>query len=158
LSTPFRLQVPRRIHEEMLAQATGELPNECCGILAGILPVALRAEQTGTVAVPVEPPIVRVERRYPLVNAAQSPKEYLSDPHSMLAAVRDMRQHGLEILGVFHSHPTSAPIPSKTDLERNYSEEVVHFIISLEANRSVTRAWWLTANGFREAAWEIVED
>src|SRR5262245_45099121 len=58
LSTPVLLRLPRRIYEEMVAQAVEEVPNECCGLLAGR---------------PGEP----VARRYPLVNAAASPVEYL---------------------------------------------------------------------------------
>ena len=124
----------------MLAQAAAELPNECCGLLAGLL----------------EQPAARVTRRYPLVNAAASPKEYTSDPRSMFEAVRDMHRHGLEILAIYHSHPTSEPVPSRTDLERNYSADVMSLIISLASSEPTVRAWWLRDDGFTEADWIIV--
>jgi proteasome lid subunit RPN8/RPN11 len=94
--------------------------------------------------------------RYPLGNAAASPREYLSDPHSMFAAVRDMRQQDLEVLAVYHSHPTSDAVPSRTDLERNYSPDVVNFIISLKTTPPQVRGWWLTDRDYREANWECV--
>src|SRR2546426_9886549 len=117
---PFRLLVPRRFQDELLAHARRELPNECCGLLAGKVTTDRKGE-----------PVARVERCFPLVNAAASPVEYLSDARSMFAAVREMRahEHELEILAVYHSHPTSHPVPSGTDLDRNYSEEVINFII-----------------------------
>ena len=98
-----------------------------------------------------------VERRYPLVNEAQSPTRYLSDARSMFDAVRDQRRRGIETLAVYHSHPTSEPVPSRTDLEQYYGAEVMNLIISLKAEPTHVKAWWLSPNGFREADWVIVE-
>jgi proteasome lid subunit RPN8/RPN11 len=146
LSTPFwQLHVPRSLYEEMLAQAKAELPNECCGLLAGV------CEEDGSQR------IGRVLRRYPLVNAAANPKLFESEPYSMFVAIRDMRKHKLEVLAVYHSHPTSEPVPSKTDLERNYSPDVVNLIISLKVAEPVMRGWWLTDRDYREAEWVSVE-
>jgi proteasome lid subunit RPN8/RPN11 len=94
---------------------------------------------------------------YPLVNAAASSTEYLSDAQGMFDAVKDMRKRGLEILAVYHSHPTSDPVPSRTDLERNYSPDVIHLIISLRAAEPLVRGWWLTEHDSREAIWERIE-
>ena len=132
----------------MLAQAVAELPNECCGMLAGrIVP----AEGDATAV-----PVGQVEEVYPLVNEAASPVEYLSEPRSMFAAVRDMTRRGLDILAVYHSHPTSDPMPSRKDLERNYSPDVVNLIVSLQTEEPVVRGWWLEAESYREASWEVV--
>ena len=35
LSRPERLLLPRRIYQAMVQHAQAELPNECCGLLAG---------------------------------------------------------------------------------------------------------------------------
>ena len=32
---PFAMQIPGRLYQEMVAHAEAELPNECCGLLAG---------------------------------------------------------------------------------------------------------------------------
>jgi len=129
VSTLFRLALPARFVEEMFAQAQAELPNECCGLLAG----TIGPDGVG-----------RVVCRYPLKNAAASPVEYLSDPLDMFAAERDRRQRGIAFLAVYHSHPTSDPLPSKTDRERNYSTEVVNLIISLKDGTPTMRGWSLT--------------
>src|SRR4051794_11260944 len=105
---PFRLVVPRDVLEKTVAQALSERPNECCGLLAG--------HMDGDVA--------RVVAVCPLVNALASPVEYESEPRSMFAAYRDYTSKGLDVLAVYHSHPTSPPVPSKKDLARNYSEDV----------------------------------
>jgi len=132
----------------MLAQAKSERPLECCGLLAGII---VPADPSGTTG-----PLGVVLRRYPLLNAARSGVLFESDPRSMFDAVRDIDGRGWQILAVYHSHPTSAPIPSKTDLERNYDPAVMNLIISLRDPEPLVRAWWLTAEEFHEAAWEIV--
>ena len=144
VSTPFRLLLPTQFYTAMLAQAQAELPNECCGLLAGRLDPAAG--------------VGRVEKRYPLVNLVASPVEFLSEPVSMFAAVKDMRRLGLDVLAVYHSHPTAAPVPSRKDHERNYSPEVVNLIISLQGKAPVVRGWWLTADDSREAAWGVVEE
>ncbi len=144
MSTPFRLFLPRHLYLGMIAQAKAELPNECCGILAG------RRAPDGKTAI--------VEQCHPLVNAAGSPVEFLSEPRSMLAAHKAMRLAGHEELAIYHSHPTSPPVPSSKDRERNYSEGVMSLIISLAQAEPIMGGWWLTADDFRPADWEIVED
>ncbi len=133
----FRLQIPRPIYEAMLAQARAELPNECVGLLAGH-------------------PDGSVVERYPLANALADPRRFESDARSMFEAEKRRRAVGLEFLAIYHSHPTSPPVPSTTDLERNYSDDVMNLIISLENPEPEVRAWWLTTASYREADWEIV--
>ena len=143
MSTPFRLHVPRPLVEEMVAQAVAELPNECCGLLAGRVEETTGSGRFG-----------RVARRYPLVNEAASPTAYLSAPDSLFAAHKEMRRLGLDILAVYHSHPTSEPVPSRTDLANNNYPEAVHLIISLLREEPKIRGWWLSGDGFLEAEWD----
>jgi proteasome lid subunit RPN8/RPN11 len=75
----------------------------------------------------------------------------------MFEAVRDMRGLGLEIVAIYHSHPTSAPVPSRTDLERNYSPDVMNLIISLQDGNTQMRGWWLSDKDFREADWRLAD-
>ena len=141
LSTPFRLLLPRQLHTEMLLQAQAELPNECCGLLAGR----------------IEAGVGRVECRYPFVNDLASPIEFNAEPHGMFRAFKDMRRRGLVELAIYHSHPSSSPLPSMRDRERNYSAEVMNLIIGLAATAPQVCAWWLTEHDFREASWEVVD-
>ena len=139
MSDPFRLVIPRPIYDAMLAHAKAELPAECCGLLAGTI-----ADGVG-----------RVTQHLPLVNALTSPTEYESDPRSMLAAHKAMRAAGTDMLAVYHSHPTSDPVPSRRDLERNYSERLVNLNIGLRVAEPDVRGWWLTAESAREATWDL---
>jgi proteasome lid subunit RPN8/RPN11 len=135
----FRLVIPRPVYDAMLAHAAAELPAECCGILAGR----------------VEDGVGLVSGHYPLVNELASPTEYVSDAESMFAAWRAWRAAGTDVLAVYHSHPGSAPVPSRRDLERNYSEAVVNLIIGLAGDEPEVRGWWLTATDYHEAEFVI---
>lgn len=139
MTGPFRLAIPRPIFDAMLAHALAERPAECCGLLAGTI-----VEGVG-----------RVTLHLPLVNELASPSEYESEPRSMLAAHKAMRATGTDVLAVYHSHPTSDPVPSRRDRERNYGEGVVNLILGLRGAEPEVRGWWLTADAGREAEWEL---
>jgi proteasome lid subunit RPN8/RPN11 len=134
-----RLVVPAGLLERVVAHARAELPDECCGLLAGVI-----ADGVGTAA-----------EWLPITNALASPAEYETDARDLLAAFRRMREAGLELLAVYHSHPTSDPVPSRRDVDRNtYGEAVVHVIVGLRGEPAV-QAWWLNEDGYRPAEWEM---
>jgi proteasome lid subunit RPN8/RPN11 len=141
LSTPFQLLLPRQLYSDMLDQARAELPNECCGLFAGTI-----AQGVATATI-----------HYPLKNALASPTEFLSEPYDLFAAHKDMRRRGIDIVAIYHSHPSSEPVPSARDRERNYSEEVPNLIVGCAGDPPLVRAWWLTATDFREANWRVIE-
>jgi proteasome lid subunit RPN8/RPN11 len=133
---PFRLQIPKAIYDAMIAHAQAEAPNECVGLLAG------------------RPDGVVVER-YPLVNELASPTRFCSDGQSLCAAERRRRAAGLEFLAIYHSHPSSPPVPSRIDTDPDVNfwcgVEVVSLIISLLPPAPVVRGYWLTPHVYREA-------
>jgi proteasome lid subunit RPN8/RPN11 len=129
----------------MIKQAIREQPNECCGVLAG-----RAASPEGSRNV------LRVERRYPLVNELDSPLEFHSE-RSLFEAMRDMWKQGLDIVGIYHSHPTSDPVPSRKDRERNCYPDAVHFIISLSQATPRVEAWWLRETHYLPAIWGTVD-
>src|SRR6266545_647916 len=111
-----RLAIPDLLLEEVFAHAREEAPLECCGLLAGTI--------TDGVGV--------VTARYGIENVVRSATEYETDARGMLHAFRDMRERGIELLAIYHSHPTSEPVPSRRDIDRNtYGDSVVHLIVSL---------------------------
>ncbi len=137
-----RLVVPDLLLEELIGHARSLVPGECCGLLAGHI--------THEVAT--------VSERFPITNDAASATRYATNPRDMLLAFRSMRAHGLELLAIYHSHPTSAPVPSRYDLEANtYGETVVHLIVGLAGAGPEVRAWWLGETGYREAALEVAQ-
>lgn len=95
---------------EMRIYVARQIPIEACGLLAGKND--------------------RVEKVLPVWNQAQSPVRYVMDPYEQLKAFNWIESHDLDLLGIFHSHPTGPETASVTDIaEAAY--EVVYLIWSL---------------------------
>ena len=64
------------------------------------------------------------------------------DPREQLAAVKDMRANGYELLGNFHSHPESPSRPSEEDKRLAYDSTMEYLILSLiEIDNPVLKAF-----------------
>ena len=137
-----RLPVPDLLLEEVIEHAREAVPLECCGLLAGRI-----ADGVGVVAT-----------RFTIGNDAASATEYETNARDLLAAFRAMRASELELLAIYHSHPTSAAVPSVRDIDRNtYGESVVHLIVGLDRAVPDVRAWWLAESSYREARLEVAQ-
>jgi len=135
-----RLTIPDLLFAEVIAHARRELPNECCGLLAGHI-----AAGAGVVTT-----------RFTIGNDAASPTEYETSPRDLLVAFRTMRGAGTDLLAIYHSHPASAPVPSRHDIERNtYGETVVHVIVSLAGAEPEVCGWRLAEADYLEVPLEI---
>jgi proteasome lid subunit RPN8/RPN11 len=72
-----------------------------------------------------------------------------------------MRRLGVEMLALYHSHPTTQPVPSRRDCAR-YDEvrpligDLMHFIVGLPESVPSVRGWWLARDDYRDAEWEVV--
>jgi proteasome lid subunit RPN8/RPN11 len=75
-------------------------PNEACGILGGT---------EGSVA-----------KVYPMKNARPGPTTYEMDPEEQFRVMKDIREAGLAMVGMFHSHPGGHAYPSSVDVEKAY--------------------------------------
>ncbi len=134
------LDIPENIGNELLDHAGREHPLECCGLLAG--------------TVEADRGIVRL--RIPIRNDLASPTEYETNPRDLLDAMKTMRAAGLEPLAFYHSHPSSEPVPSRSDLARNtWGEVVSHAIVNPAADPPI-RAWWLGESAFEPVHLRIV--
>jgi proteasome lid subunit RPN8/RPN11 len=81
---------------------------------------------------------------YPLPNTEQSPVRYLADPQAQLDAMLAIEESGLEIVGIYHSHPDAPAFPSPTDVAMAAYPNAVHLIISLmEGKQPVFGAFWI---------------
>ncbi|MBM3470566.1 MAG: M67 family metallopeptidase [Armatimonadetes bacterium] len=91
--------------------ARQQYPNECCGLVAG----------RGS----------RVERVFLGTNVERSPFTYRFDPQEQFRFFREMDVLGLELLGIYHSHPRSPAYPSQTDIAQAFYPEAAYLIVSL---------------------------
>ena len=99
-----------------------QAPLEACGLLAGKND--------------------RVKEVIFVRNQAQSPQRFVMDPYEQLNAFDWIESNGLDLLGIFHSHPTGPETPSATDIaEAAY--EVVNLIWSLQGETWKLNSFWI---------------
>lgn len=103
-------------YEKILEHARNGLPNEACGLLGGIIE---GEKQTVTDV-------------YLLRNVDESREHFSMDPAEQLAAVKDIRSKGRQLLGNFHSHPESPSRPSKEDIRLAFDPKMHYMILSLQ--------------------------
>ena len=92
------LEIPAALHAQMLGHAIAGLPNEACGLFAG----GFGSD--------------RVERFFPMTNAAASSRIYQLDPAEIMGVERAADEAGLAVIGVMHSHTHTTNYPSPTDV------------------------------------------
>ena len=125
------LILKKDLFEQIVRQCRKELPNEACGILAG------KAGQ--------------VEKVFEMANAQKSPDFYFMDATEQLKVMKEMRNLGLEMLGVYHSHVASRAYPSAKDVELAFYPEVSYVILSLkEKNNPEIRSYKIRENSIAE--------
>lgn len=90
--------------EVMLSHAREAYPDECCGAMLG----AVDGDKIVRMALPME-------------NVSQGPKRsrYELRPEDLLGAEERARQEGMDLIGIYHSHPDCDAYFSETDLKNS---------------------------------------
>jgi len=99
------IKIDKQAWDAMVAHAEAKFPNECCGAMIGRIDDSAK---NVTSAVPLE-------NAYAGAQGAR----YELRPEDLLEADRQARVVGLDLIGIFHSHPDCDAYFSKTDLENS---------------------------------------
>ncbi|MCL5290967.1 MAG: M67 family metallopeptidase [Actinobacteria bacterium] len=106
----------------LLTHCAKSVPKEACGILAG---------WAG-----------RVELVIPVTNISEEPeRRYRLNEAEQFEAFKRMRREGVELVGIYHSHPATEAYPSATDVELAFYPEAAYLIVSLRDGGVDTQAF-----------------
>ena len=84
-------------------------------------------------------------------NLADEPsRRFLLDPRIHIDARRQARDQGRSVVGFYHSHPRSAPMPSATDLECAAYPDHWYLIVRPLSEGTEARLFRLEGEGFVE--------
>ncbi len=129
---PLHLPAHHRADIEQLARAG--YPHEACGLLLG------RHDRDAT-------RLAGVTHARNLATDRLADR-YILDPQDYLAADEEARRDGLEIVGIWHSHPDHPARPSSTDLG-NAWPDYTYLIVAVHQREVVDlTAWRLDASNF----------
>ena len=120
-------------------------PNESCGMLAG---------KNG-----------RVEKVYLMQNAKPGPDYYEMEPEEQFRVMKDIRDSGLDMIGLFHSHPAGQAYPSNVDVRNaywpgtelpNYPDAVYVIISLMDRSKPVARGFTIEEGKINEIPLTVV--
>jgi len=115
------LQIEEKILTAMLEHGRREEPNEACGYLAS---------KEGVVC-----------HHFELTNIDAAPDHYTMDPAEQFDAIRRIRDEGLQVAAVYHTHPETPARPSLEDIRHAHDPDMVYVIVSLLAGVIPVRAF-----------------
>jgi proteasome lid subunit RPN8/RPN11 len=126
--------------QQVLDHLRAALPAEGCGLLA------CAGDDDGDLT---------ISRTFPGTNTLASATRYRMEPSEVIDAFRAMREEGLRLAAIFHSHPTTPPTLSEIDLrEANYPDAAL-VIVSFAGGSPEAAAWALERQGEQWAAAKI---
>jgi proteasome lid subunit RPN8/RPN11 len=91
--------------QTMVDHAQSTFPDECCGVMVGRIDGDAKTVTTA----------IALENSY----KGKQEDRYEIRPEDLLAADKNARAQGLDLIGIFHSHPDCDAYFSKTDLENS---------------------------------------
>jgi proteasome lid subunit RPN8/RPN11 len=130
------LELNGALRERLRHWARQGYPHECCGLLLGTAADgAVRVEEVTTAR---------------NLNTERAQDRFELDPQDFLRADALARERGLEVVGVWHTHPDHPALPSATDLDSAW-EGWSYLILSVAAQGvPAMRSWRLAGREFVE--------
>lgn len=126
------IYISKDLVRQIIEHSKKEFPNEACGILAG---------KKGN-----------VQNVYEMTNTDKSPQAFFMDAKEQLRVMKEIRNRGEEMFGIYHSHVASEAYPSSHDVELALYPEASYLIISLKDKKNPS------VRSFRIVEGEITEE
>lgn len=118
----MQLWLKPALAQSIVEHAKRSIPNECCGVIIG---VGIEGQEV----VPV-PNI-----------APKADQHYRMDDQTLIDLFFRAQRENREIVGFYHSHPNSAPIPSRTDVQFAAYPDIPYMIVGLRNGEAELSAW-----------------
>ena len=139
------LKVSQELYDRLRAHGEETYPHECCGILLG----HARAEGI-EVADLIRAGNTRTDSAH---------NRYHIDPRELIAAQREGRKLGLDIVGFYHSHPDHPAQWSATDFAEAHWFGCAYLITAVAGDKqtghaTVTNSFLLTGTGEEDKAFQ----
>jgi len=133
----MHLKVSSSVWKAVTAHAKKEAPYEACGYLAA---------KDGMVV-----------SHYELTNTDQAADHFSMEPKEQFAAVKEMREQGLNLRAVYHSHPLTPARPSAEDIRLAHDPGVSYVIVSLAENEVMIKSFRIRKGEIMAEAIEIID-
>ncbi len=99
------IQIQSEAWQAIVSHAQAIYPNECCGAMLGTIDGDVKTVKVG----------LAIENAFTGVQH----ERYELRPEDLLKADREARSRGMDLIGIFHSHPDCDAYFSETDLKNS---------------------------------------
>lgn len=107
----MKIIIPEIIFNKIRNQAKEELPNEACGYLSG-------TENA-------------VKNIHTMTNVDKSSEHFSFDPKEQFSILKEVRKNESQLIGVYHSHPTTPARMSEEDKRLANDTNIFYLIYSV---------------------------
>ena len=132
------MKISPTLLQQIQAHLEAGYPHEACGVMLG---------QAGVITEIVPAGNQRTDSAH---------NRYLIDPRTYMQIERDADQRGRQVLGIYHSHPDVAALPSQFDLD-NAWPDLSYLIVSVTKGKAVVSQCWRLAEAPRQFNPEPIE-
>jgi len=142
------LKISQLLYDQLRAHGEETYPHECCGILLG------KSSDTE----------INVQQIFRAGNTRtdSAHNRYHIAPQELIAAQREGRKHGLDIVGFYHSHPDHPAQWSDTDFNEAHWFGCAYVITAVDGDKqtgeaTVTNSFLLTGTGEEDKKFQLQE-
>jgi proteasome lid subunit RPN8/RPN11 len=146
--------------ETITAHAQATYPEECCGLLIGTVDRSQQPETRVLTEVYPTQNAWNPEAAAAMAELTDASQDdlakarrhwYWIDPHEIFQAQRYAQLHNLEIIGVYHSHPDHAAVPSESDRVVAWAGYSYVIVSVVRGEAAEVRCWCLNEQNQFEA-------
>ncbi|MDE3129617.1 MAG: M67 family metallopeptidase [Acidobacteriota bacterium] len=130
------MRIARSLHDEIVAHALHDAPDECCGIVSSRDGEALE--------------VFRME------NTAHTWMRYEMDNMELYRVITGIEDAGLEVGIIYHSHTRTDPYPSQTDINLAFYPDSLYVIVGTAGAEPVVRAFTIRDGQVEEALLTVI--
>jgi proteasome lid subunit RPN8/RPN11 len=132
------MKISQQLFTQIHQHLEGGYPDEACGVMLG---------KNGVVTEIVSANNQRTD---------SARNRYLIDPLVYRDIERDADKRGVQVLGIYHSHPDVAPRPSETDRQAGFPN-LSYLIVSVAKGKAVESRSWRLRDDYSQFDEEPVE-
>jgi proteasome lid subunit RPN8/RPN11 len=135
-----KIDITPELMKELKLYGKEHYPEECCGLLTGIVPEILDEKRS----IPTE--------WHPIDNVSKEPFkwDYIMDPNQYMNVLKRTtlfnKKAAIELTATFHTHPNGLPVPSQFDIT-GAAWHTVYLIYGVAADSIA--AWFWNGTSFK---------
>jgi proteasome lid subunit RPN8/RPN11 len=130
-----KIIIPAICYKEIVEHVRLNLPYEVCGLLAG--------------------KNNKIQSVWKLENEIKSDRRFFVGERKIAETMQLIKKQEEQILAVYHSHPTTAPVPSSYDITNHFNDRVLMIIISYKSINPKVKCYHIKKETYKECPFLI---